>query len=45
MDMPWEVAENGEDDIDEKIPSTACYEQDAQGWKKDGDDYDTDQLE
>ena len=38
--MTWDVAQDGEADVDEQIGTTARYQEDADGWAEDGDEDD-----
>lgn len=42
MDVAWDVAEQGEADVDEEICATARDHEDADGREEDGDDNDQD---
>jgi len=38
MDVTWNIAEDCEADIDEKVGAAACYHEDAHWGKEDGDE-------
>lgn len=38
VDVAWEVSEEGEEDVDEEVGSTACNEGDADRRQEDGND-------
>ena len=40
--MAWDVAQDGETDVDEQIGTAARHQEDADRWEEDGDEDDED---
>ena len=38
--MTWEVAQDGQTDVDEQVGTAARHQEDANGWAEDGDEDD-----